>query len=394
MQPIAFVIPWYGENIPGGAESLCRNVVHNLHAKGINVKVLTTCVKEFSSDWNTNHYKPGQYLVDNVPVMRFKVRKRDSAAFDYINSKLMNNILVSLEEEEVFFNEMINSPSLYEYIKSNQYDYHCFVFIPYMFGTTYWGIKQCPEKGVLLPCFHDESYAHMKLIKEMTNSAAGVIFNSEPEADLATKIYNISGKTEIIGMGIETEYSYDTDSIKFREKYKINSDFILYAGRKDKGKNVDQLIEYFINYKKKKNKNDIKLLLIGGGTIFIPDEYTGSIIDLGFVPAEDKLDAYSSASVFCNPSKNESFSIVIMESWLMGTPILVNSQCEVTRNFCIDSSGGLYYKNSEEFIECLDIMLTNKELSSRMGLNGKKYVEDNYSWDVIINKYIKFFCDL
>ncbi len=390
MKPIAFVIPWYGVNIPGGAESLCRNVVQNLHAKGISVEVLTTCVKEFNSNWNTNHFKQGRYTVNNIPVQRFEVRKRDVTAFNYVNSKLMNSIPISLGEEEVFLNEMVGSPSLYEYIKSNQSEYHCFVFIPYMFGTTYWGVKQCPDKSVLVPCFHDESYAHMKMIKEMTESAKGVIFNSKAEADLAGRIYNISGKRDIIGMGIEVESSYTADSTRFHKKYKIDSDFLLYAGRKDKGKNVDQLIEYFIKYKNKRN-NDLKLILIGDGIVFIPDKFVDSIINLGFVPAEDKLDAYSAASLFCNPSKNESFSIVIMESWLAGTPVLVNSECEVTKNFCIESSGGLYYANSEEFDECLDIILANRNLAHQLGLKGKEYVEDNYSWDVITDKYIKFF---
>lgn len=56
---IAFVIPWYGENIPGGAETECRTTAENLQKAGIEVEILTTCVKEFLSDWNANYHKEG-----------------------------------------------------------------------------------------------------------------------------------------------------------------------------------------------------------------------------------------------------------------------------------------------------------------------------------------------
>lgn len=61
MEPIAFVIPWYGDQIPGGAESECRSIVKHLRNSGVEVEVLTTCIKEFKSDWNKNHYKPGRW---------------------------------------------------------------------------------------------------------------------------------------------------------------------------------------------------------------------------------------------------------------------------------------------------------------------------------------------
>jgi len=59
---IAFVIPWYGD-IPGGAENECKRTVENLARRDVDVEVLTTCVKEFLSDWNTDYYKEGIYEV-------------------------------------------------------------------------------------------------------------------------------------------------------------------------------------------------------------------------------------------------------------------------------------------------------------------------------------------
>ena len=394
MKPIAFVIPWYGEDIPGGAEAACRSLVKRLYNYGCKVEVLTTCVKEFSSDWNVNYYKEDIYNTNNITIRRFCVRQRNTKAFDAVNSKLMNKEPITHEEEKVFFNEMVYSPNLNKYIGNNIDNYQCFVFIPYMFGTTFWGIEKYGFNSVLIPCLHDESYAYMDLVKKMFQNTKGIVYLAKPEYELAQRLYNLKDiKTAVLGIGIDTAYLSPVKANHFKEKYNIKEDFILYAGRKDKGKNVDQLIDFFIKYKEIR-KNNYKLVLIGGGTIDIPPVFKDYIIDLGFVSNQDKYDAYAAASLLCNPSPNESFSIVIMESWLAETPVLVNSRCAVTKNFCKESKGGLFYSNFEEFLECIDLLIYDKKLSSNMGTNGKSYVIENFSWDVVVKKYIEFFKSL
>ena len=56
---------------------------------------------------------------------------------------------------------------------------------------------------------------------------------------------------------------------------------------------------------------------------------------------------------------------------------------------CCRSNAGLWYENYDEFKECLDHLLENKELSAVMGRSGKKFVKENYSWETIENKYLK-----
>jgi glycosyltransferase involved in cell wall biosynthesis len=384
---IAFVIPWYGD-IPGGAESECKRTAENLKKSGVDVEVLTTCVKEFLSDWNNNFYEEGEYDVNGIIVRRFKVRQRDTPLFDSINYKLMHNQKVSSQEEVQYIREMINSDNLYNYIINNKSKYGYFIFIPYMFGTTYFGSKVCPEKSILIPCLHDESYAYMSIYKDMFEKVRGIIFHSEKERDLAENLFKLNNRRSVLGEGIDTDIHYDEK--RFRYKYDIKEEFILYAGRREQGKNVHRLIEYFGRYKQKYD-NGIKLILIGSGTSIIPEEYKKDIIDLGFVPKQDKYDAYSACAALCQPSQNESFSIVIMESWLCERPVLVNSNCEVTRDHCIKCNGGLYFSDYEEFEECINFFLHNFKIAKKMGLTGKKYVLDNYSWDVIITKYKQIF---
>lgn len=387
MKKVAFVLPWFGEKIPGGAEMEARDLIKHLSQTEQKIEILTTCVKEFSSDWNVNYYKPGIYKEMEVVVRRFPVRKRDTKSFDSVNAKLMNGCKITLKEEEIFLKEMINSPELYQYIRNNKDEYLGFVYIPYMFGTTYFGIKECPEKSILIPCFHDEAYFYMNGFKELYSQVAAIVYNSEPEYRLANKYYNLTNAEQIVmGIGMDTDISGDERC--FRDKFHVDEEYILYAGRKDAGKNVDTLIKYFIEYKKRTGK-PTKLVLIGGGKIEIPDNMGNEIIDLGFVDIQDKYNAYSGALLLCQPSLNESFSLVIMESWLCGRPVLVHDKCEVTKNFVQESNGGLYFANYFEFEAAVEYILNNTVTAQRMGKNGCKYVKAKFDWGKIIERYIE-----
>ncbi|WP_295067621.1 glycosyltransferase family 4 protein [Ruminococcus sp.] len=394
MKKIGFVIPWYGENIPGGAEMELREVTDHLHEAGVELEILSTCIKDAGSDWSENFNKEGiDKTSKGITVRRFKVEKRDRAAFDAVNAKLMKGHRIIPAEEDIFLSEMVNCPQLYNYMKEHNEEYSLFVFIPYLLCTSYNGAKLFPKKSVFIPCFHDEAYAYISRYKELFPQTAGMIFNARPEAELAERLFGFSQsgtKTIVMGIGMDTGIVPDADD--FRKKFDIDSPFIIYAGRKDEGKNVHTLVKYFSEYVKRRD-TDLKLMLIGGGNIELPSELVKQkrIIDLGFIDLQDKYNAQAAAEFLCQPSKNESFSLVIMESWLCGRPVLVHSGCAVTRNFASESNGGLYFGDYFEFEGCTDWFLNNKEKAAQMGENGRNYVRSNFAWDVIVDKYMKFF---
>lgn len=391
MRKIGFVVPWFGMDIPGGAEAELRGLVKHISETGQEVEVLTTCVKSFNSDWNVNFHKEGVTIEDNICVRRFKIRKRDTKKFDVVNYKLLNNqIPLTTEEEEIYVEEMVNSPKLCSYIRDNEKEYSIFVFIPYMFGTTYHGMAEVPQKSILIPCLHSESYIYMEVFKRLFSQIAGMIFHSKPESELAHSVYDLSKvDARVLGEGVYTDFEYVAE--RFRKKYNIHEPFVLYAGRKDSGKNVDMLLKYFEQYIKRHKQTSLLLVLIGGGEIEIKKTIADRVYDLGFIDIQDKYDAYAAAELLCQPSKNESFSLVIMESWLCGRPVLVHGGCAVTKNFVQESNGGLYFENYCEFEGCLDYFFNNKNIASEMGRLGGEYVKRNFSWDVITKRYLKYF---
>src|SRR5437899_3462231 len=131
---LAFVVPWFGAGIPGGAETACRLTAAKLRDAGVPVEVLTTCIREFRSDWSENYHRPGTEVMQGVPVRRFPVTRRNVEAFLHVNGRLMASLAITPDEETIFFREMIRCDALTEYIGRHQDDYR-FLFLPYLFST-------------------------------------------------------------------------------------------------------------------------------------------------------------------------------------------------------------------------------------------------------------------
>jgi glycosyltransferase involved in cell wall biosynthesis len=377
----AFVIPWYGRNIPGGAEALCREWAEHLASAGVAVEVLTTTIQQFQSNWNHPGHRPGVRREGRVTVRRFALRPGDHDAFNHINQKLLAGLATGADEELTFFRESANSDDLVKFIEQHREEY-LFFFIPYLFGTTYWGVKAAGDRALLIPCLHDEAYARLSRTREIFASVRGLIFNSEPERRLAELLYGpLRTPGVVLGLGLDP--AIEGDAASFRRKFKQKAPFILCVGRKDRTKNTDLLVGYFRHYRRVNPESPLQLLFIGSGELGASHP---EIRDLGFVSPQDKYDAYAAATALCSPSTNESFSIVLMESWLCGAPVIVNAECAVTRDHVERSSGGLCFKDFYEFEAVLNCLWNRPELGRVLADNGARYARESFRWPTLIDR--------
>lgn len=383
---IRFITPWYGE-FAGGAEFAARKLSENLLKEGVDVGVLTTCCRAPYDDWWTDFFTPGNYKVNGVPVSRFQLNKESAELYHQANHKIINGFPISKEDELNFMRGSINSHSLISFIKMDRQS--IYVFIPYLYGLTFWGINAIPESSIMIPCLHDEPVAKWGVVKETFLKAKKIIFLSEEERELAKRLYDIdSNSTPVAGVGIDADISCNAS--RFRDKYKIQGRFLVYVGRKDRGKNIHILIDYFKHYRGLFDK-DLKMVFIGGGDNSLILNDNNKLIDLGYISEQDKYDAIAASIALCNMSENESFSFVIMESWLTCRPVIVSSKSSVTRKHCMKSNGGFFVSNAEEFCMRVKQLSDHENLAGKMGEAGRKYVLENYAWDIITSKYIDIF---
>jgi len=381
---LAFIVPRYLTQSAGGAEVHCQEMAEKVASLGHQVDVLTTCAKNHFS-WE-NHFPPGEINHNGVKIIRFEVNvDRKVSSFISIQNRISARQCVTRDEEIKWIRSSVNSNTMEGYIKRNHFQYDFLIYIPYLFGTTYQGAKLFPEKTLLIPCLHDEPFAYLKIFKEMFLSVRGHLFNTHAEMKLAKRLYGLDPeKCVFVSAGFEKKSNVGEEV--FRNRFGIKDPYILFAGRRERGKNVPLLIEYFRIYKQH-NQNNLKLVLIGSGPVDLIPEDEGNIYDFGFVSEDEKLSATAGAFAFCQPSSNESLSIVVLQSWLYEVPALVHGRCEVTREHCEESNGGLHFSNYFEFEECLNTMLKNPEATKQMGHNGCSYVDKNFKWEVVLKRF-------
>ena len=384
-ETLAFVVPWYGRDIPGGAEAECRATARALRGRGVPVEILTTCARDHASPW-TDHHPDGVTEEDGFIVRRFKVRPRDPERYGRLQWRLnLAGTLTSFEEED-FVRESINSNDLYAYLGAER-DRYWYAFIPYCFGTTWEGALAAPERSLLIPCLHDEPFAHLKWTRRVLRAVRAVCFHVRAERELAESLAGPdAARFLLVGEGVDPPPPGDGE--RFRRTHRVLDPFVLYAGRKAAEKNTPLLVEYFARYKLTHPQTQLKLVLLGSGGVRIPPRLSADILDLGFVPAQDKADAYAAALALCQPSLLESFSLVMMEAWLAGTPALVHGGCRVTRDHCLASNGGLCFENYFEFVEAIELLGRDAALRRRMGEAGRAYVLAHYTWDRVTDNYV------
>jgi glycosyltransferase involved in cell wall biosynthesis len=382
---LAFVVPWYGPEATGGAEAECRATLRALRARGVPVEVLTTCARGHASDWR-DHHPAGLTEEDGVPVRRFRVRPRDPERYLRLHWRLhLGGALTSFEEED-FVRESVNSDDLHAYLAAERGRYW-YAFIPYCFGTTWEGALVAPERSLLVPCLHDEPFAHLKWTRRVLRAVRAVCFHVPAERALGQAVAGGDpGTFHLVGEGVDPLPPGDPE--RFRRTYGVREPFLLYAGRKAREKNTPLLVEYYARWRFTHPGPPLRLVLLGGGGVRVPPRLARDVVDVGYVPLQDKADAFAAALALCQPSLLESFSLVVMEAWLAGLPVLVHGGCAVTREHCRAANGGLYFDDYFEFAEALDLLLADPGLRRGLADGGRAYVQARFGWPAVTDAYL------
>jgi len=375
---IAFVIPWYG-NHTGGAEVFCKGLASSLAALGRDVTVLTTCCRDPFHDWSKNHLPAGEERDGEVRVLRFPVSPQDRTAFAHYYQLIDRGIDLPPEQEEDWLSNSINSEAMYRFIAAHRSEYY-FFFLPYLYGTTYYGIKAAGRRhSFLIPCLHNEPFAYLSVMQNMFSRVRGCLFLSLPERDLATALYPIHDKTNLfLGGGVSERVIGNAQ--RFRKLYGIHGPFALYVGRKVPGKGADLLVRYFSLYRRYRADDPLRLVMIGRGQVEIPEELRSWILEPELSEWTHVFDAMAACELLIQPSFFESFSLVMMEAWLNRKPVLVNGECEVTLYHVLESNGGLYFTNLGEFVETIRLLRDKPDLALALGRAGENYVRKHYLW--------------
>ena len=421
---IAFIVQRYGTEILGGSEYHCRLIAERL-APRHHVEVLTTCAQDYIT-WK-NEYPEGSDRVRGVTVRRFaNAHSRDIHTFNRYSEWIFNNPHTREDEIQWLNQQGPWCPPLLDYVDRNQHQYDVLIFFTYLYAPTVMGVKIAPHKTILVPTAHDEPAIHLDIYKELFSLPAGLAYNTDVERRFLTTHFSIRAiEEETIGCGVDLPHAqpYPREHTSprhgeadepadepagvddasptfrphlahrgsmFRRRHRLHGPIALYGGRIDPGKGCEELIEYFSTYVQ--DGGDASLVLMGVKLMPLPEE--PFIRFAGYLPDQERVQALEAATVVVVPSPYESLSLLALESFAVGTPILANARSEVLVEHCQKSNAGLYYADRDEFVEGLKMLMAEPRLRARMGRNGRDYVRTNYRWDVILAKYERMFAKL
>ena len=411
---IAFVVQRYGTEILGGSEYHCRLVAERV-AERHHVDVLTTCARDYIT-WK-NEYPEGADRLRGVTVRRFaNARTRDIEAFNKYSDWIFNNSHSRNDELEWLRQQGPWSPSLIEYLERHHQNYDILVFFTYLYAPTVLGIRVAPWKSLLVPTAHDEPAIQLGIYRDVFASAAGLVWNTDVERRFVSSAFHLRAVVEdVVGCGVDLpEGDAQDDAAReprenppqdgheplpphlegpanaFRRRHRIHGPFVLYGGRIDPGKGCEELLEYFQTYVK--DGGDATLMLMGVKLMPLPDD--PRVRFAGILPEEERLHALEAATVVVVPSPYESLSLLALEAFAVGTPVLANARADVLVDHCLRSNAGLFYADRWEFVEGLKLLMRDTELRAAFGQNGRAYIQRNYRWSIILSKYERLFTRL
>ena len=379
---LGVVVQRYGADINGGAELHARYIAEHL-ARHHAVEVLTTCARDYVT-WR-NELAPGPETVHGVPVRRFPVRReRDPALFGRRSTRVFERRHSVADELAWLASEGPTSPALVAHLRRHQAQYDFLLFFSYRYYHAYHGARAASRRAVLVPTAERDAAMGVSLFGPVFRGVRAIMYNSPEEQAL---INAAAGNTLVpsVVVGVGSEVPARPDAARFCRKYGIDRPFALYVGRIDENKGCRELFDYYARYAAAFPEG-LKLVLIGGAVMPVPDH--PHIRHLGFVPDDDKFDALAAADLLVMPSFFESLSMVVLEAWALGRPVLANGRCDVLRGQCLRSGAGLYYENYEEFVETLYALEANGPLNAQFGRNGRAYFERHYTWPSIERKYL------
>jgi len=382
---LAIVVQRYGEEINGGAEQHARWLAEQLRPAA-EVDVITTCAIDYQT-W-ANVYPPGESTLNGVCVRRCPVdAARNWAKAQKQTAKLLNRPHTLFDEVAWIKAQGPYSTPLLDYLRQNYATYDAFIFFTFLYATTFFGLPLVSDKALLVPTAHDDPFLHLAAFRPLFHLPQAIAYNTEPERALVERItHNQQVLGNVAGVGVSRPADVSGD--RFRARFGIEGDFALYVGRIHESKNVPELLSHFGRFWKEaaeSSAHPLQLVLIGKSHLKLPPH--PNILHLGFVSDQDKYDALAATTLLVLPSLFESLSMIILEAWLLGVPVLVNGRCEVLRYQCRRSNGGLYYTSYEEFALVLRTLHGSAELRARLGQQGQTFVQCHYQAEHVLKRY-------
>jgi glycosyltransferase involved in cell wall biosynthesis len=105
----------------------------------------------------------------------------------------------------------------------------------------------------------------------------------------------------------------------------------------------------------------------------------GRVHLIGPVSGTEKRAAFVDSACFCLPSRQEGFSIAILEAMACARPVVISEECHFPE-VAEANAGVVVPLEASAIARALDKILCDPELGTRMGQAGRAMVFDRFTW--------------
>ncbi|HZU73054.1 MAG TPA: glycosyltransferase family 4 protein [Acidimicrobiales bacterium] len=384
---LAFVVPRYGTEVTGGAETGARMLAERLVRRPEwSVEVLTTCARD-AMTWE-DAYRPGTVEVGGVTVHRFAAKAGRDPGFHPYSGRLLAAPEQATEEQASVWIDL-QGPLCPEVVDAAvASDADVVAFYPYLYYPTVRGLPLVGRRGIMHPAAHDEAPIRLPVFDPVFRAAGGLVYHTYVERRLVQQLFAVAQTPQVVlGLGVDEAPAGASAELARRVLGLGERPYLCYVGRVDDQKGCGSLWPFFVAYKER-HPGPLALVL-AGQVVDRPPDHPDLVVP-GPVSDELKWSLYAGAEAYVHPSAMESFSLVCVEAWMAGAPVMVNGTCHATVEHCARSGGGLWYRGFAEFEAALDRLLGDSALRGALAGRGREYVEANFAWPALLDRYERF----
>ena len=219
-------------------------------------------------------------------------------------------------------------------------------------------------------------------IKRIITNATAVSVANEYEKEIFRNL-NKKSKIEIIRNGVNLETLVSKEN--FKEKYGINSRFILFVGRFSKSKGIENLINALNIIKHEEVVSDVRLVIMGVDfgyeqkmeEMIKKFDLSEKIMVIKNPPRDDVISAYGESEFLILPSQWELSPLVPLESFAFKKPVISTKSHGIPFTVQDDKNGILVEpENPSELASAIKKLLLDEGLRKRLGLSGYNFVHE------------------
>ena len=379
---LRIVSPRYGAEVVGGAERLARMLATSLHSAGWDVEILTTCARD-AGTWR-NVEPPGVSAEDGVTVQRFPVRMARRPALFHQLSRAIFRLPARMRPESLWIAMQGPwSPALVRAVHTAPP--MPTLFLPYLYHPSLRGLPACPGPRLLMPAAHDELPLRLRAVGTALAAADALLYGTDEERELVEAVHPAAvGKPSAVGnVGIMAPPASQLDPARFRARAAGlgESPYLLYGGRVATGKGMADLLDGFRMLRQRDGCADVRLVLTGEAGTATPG--AEGVLPLGRLGEAERWDALAGAAAVVVPSFHESLSLLALEAWAVGRPVLANAASPVLLGQVLRSGGGIGYRGPDELARAAADLLSDASVAAALGRSGQRYVELTYRWEQV-----------